>query len=317
MLSVRREDKSYNWRRIARVAVGITLLVVLISRVDAGELGRTLLSARPAYLLLAFAFIFLCNLLSAWQWSVLLAAPGPASVSFWRLLVLYLVGKFFNYFLPTSMGGDIVRAYELAKAHPQAELAVASVVMTRVTGLFGLLLTLAVSSLFYPQSGGIGDSLKSVLLAGCAVAIVGSAIIFSATPLKVAALLGAGLSQRVNAFLTAIQTYRRYQAALLSSTLLAALFQVATAFVYYYVSLALNLHVSIIYLLVIIPLIGLVAMAPLSINGLGLREGSLVVLLSQAGIAATDGLSLALLVLALSTGNALLGGVLYISKLVN
>jgi uncharacterized protein (TIRG00374 family) len=311
MLSVRRKDKTRVWRRVVRLAVGIALLGILISRVDAGELGRTLLAARPVYLLLAVALILLCNLLSAWQWSVLLAAPGSGGVSLWRLLVLYLIGKFFNNFLPTSMGGDIVRAYELTRAYPQTELAVASVVMTRVTGLFGLLLTLAVSSLFYPQADGVGDSLKPVLLAGCAVAVVGSAIIFSATPLKITALLGSGLSRRVNGFLTAIQAYRKWRAALLGGTLLSALFQVATALMHYTILLALDQHISIVYLLVFIPLINLVAMAPFSLNGLGLREGSLVMLLTQAGVATTAGLSAALLALAISLGNALLGGIFY------
>jgi uncharacterized protein (TIRG00374 family) len=322
------------WRRMVRLVVGITLLGILISQVDVGEVGQTLLSARPAYILLAVALIFLCNLLSAWQWFVLLKAPTPSrwfslarwrkpgradlqeggegsEVSVWQLFVLYLIGKFFNYFLPTSIGGDIIRTYELTRIYPQVELALASVVMTRVTGFFGLLLTLAISSTFYPKAGGIVDILKSVLLAGCAVAIVGSAIIFSVAPLKITAFLGTGLSQRVNGFLMAIQTYRRHQVALLTGTLLAVLFQVATAFVYYSILLALNLHISIVYLLVFIPLVGLVAMVPLSLNGLGLREGSLVMLLSKAGIAAADGLSVALLALTISVGNALLGGLFY------
>ena len=51
------------------------------------------------------------NLVSALKWYMLTRAQALGA-GYWRIFAYYLVGQFYNMFLPTSVGGDVVRAYE-------------------------------------------------------------------------------------------------------------------------------------------------------------------------------------------------------------
>jgi uncharacterized protein (TIRG00374 family) len=72
------------------------------------------------------------------KWHILLKSQG-FHVSIWRLYALYMVGKFFNNFLPSNVGGDVVRGYELGKSIDSGADSMASVFMERFTGLIVLI----------------------------------------------------------------------------------------------------------------------------------------------------------------------------------
>ncbi|MFM8274905.1 MAG: YbhN family protein [Gemmata sp.] len=99
----------------------------------------------------------------AFEWlaaaALLMATAAALQIYRWYLLVraldlpftvrnayrLSLVGIFYNTFIPGSVGGDLVKAYFIAHAHPERKSrAVASVIADRAMGLFGLILFVAV-----------------------------------------------------------------------------------------------------------------------------------------------------------------------------
>lgn len=95
------------------------------------------------YLAAAAALAVGCTALQLYRWYLLVRALGlPFSGR--GLVRLGLVGYYYNSFLPGSVGGDVVKAYFIARGHPERRAAaVATVAADRLIGLFGLILYVA------------------------------------------------------------------------------------------------------------------------------------------------------------------------------
>src|SRR5438128_935635 len=93
---------------VMRPAVSVALRVALFLRIGAGSVWTTLRGGSPAWLLAGAALVVLAMLVSAWKWQILLASHG-LRVGFGHLFGTYLVGLFFNNFLPSNIGGDVIR----------------------------------------------------------------------------------------------------------------------------------------------------------------------------------------------------------------
>jgi glycosyltransferase 2 family protein len=136
-----------SWRAISfrvlkwAVTLGLILFVVYQAGLfeDQGrrELMETLKGVDLFYLGLSFLISVLMNLVSSYKWHVLTLSK-KLTVGLSRLFALYYVGKFFNLFLPTGMGGDIARVYQLGKITGTNSESLASVFMERFTGMITL-----------------------------------------------------------------------------------------------------------------------------------------------------------------------------------
>ena len=106
----------------------------------------TLTNASFSLLLVAFLVGVLINMISAMKWYMLTQAQALGA-GYWRLFAYYLVGQFYNMFLPTSVGGDFVRAYELGKFSGRQADSLASVFVERYTGVVTLLVVATIAVL--------------------------------------------------------------------------------------------------------------------------------------------------------------------------
>src|SRR5690349_55473 len=97
-----------------KLAVSVALLALLFSRVDGRQLWASARQASIAWLLAALALYFTTVLAATWRWQLLLNAQN-VSVPARRLLGSYLVATFFGNFLPSNIGGDVIRIRDTAK----------------------------------------------------------------------------------------------------------------------------------------------------------------------------------------------------------
>jgi uncharacterized protein (TIRG00374 family) len=111
----------------------------LATRADWAAIGHALAGARLGPCLLALAIYAASQVVSSYRWQ-LLARPLGFTEPLGRFVTLYFVGMFFNLFLPTSVGGDVVRAWLLAGRSGRRWTAAVSVFSERFTGLLTLLL---------------------------------------------------------------------------------------------------------------------------------------------------------------------------------
>ena len=98
-----------------KAAVSIGLLAVLFSRVDLARLWSVARQASPAWLALALLLYFAMVLSSVLRWGILLRAQH-LRLPYTFLTQSFLVATFFNNFLPSNIGGDVVRISDTAKA---------------------------------------------------------------------------------------------------------------------------------------------------------------------------------------------------------
>src|SRR6516225_8280959 len=105
--------------RKLRIIVSVALLAWLAGRMDWSQIGLAFRHLRVELWLAAVGLYALTQVASACRWQ-LLARPLGFRLPLLRAIGLYFVGMFFNLFLPTSVGGDVMRAWYLARSQDGA-----------------------------------------------------------------------------------------------------------------------------------------------------------------------------------------------------
>lgn len=297
-----------SWRVLIRAAVGVSLLGLAVTQADAGELSITWGAHTAIGISCAVLLLVLAQVQSALRWRTILGPEAPP----WRFLFrLYLVGQFFSLFLPTSIGGDAVRAAAVARALPRAGAGISSVVLDRLFGVGALgaylLLGAAVSPWVLSEIAAElhwnvpGWTLWLVPVGG--VAVVAS--------LRLLARKLDGFRRMLQDAWHSTAHLMRAPRALLRAAGLALLVQGTYIVTWAILARALALPVPLALLAVAVPLVSLVAMLPITLSGLGLREGAWVLLLSPLGISVADAVAYSLLYFLAFSLVSVIGGVAF------
>lgn len=305
--------------RAVRIAVTGLLLAFVLSRVDLRDLLAHLRGLDPQLLLLGYLLHLAMVVLNAWRWQLLVAAQG-ARLGLARLTSYYFVGIFFNTFTPTSIGGDVTRVIDLAKHTGRRATALASVFVERIVGLFVLLpVSLVGLAAAYPHILGgrsvllyLESLLVLVLAAAFAVVRVDRARAFvGRVPLLGRLVSKPGVTRRVASVQEALDVYRgrgALLAAVFGISLASRVVWIGSCFVF---AIALGIRAPFAAFLLVIPLVEVARMVPISLSGLGIREGAIVLLFSYFGVEASAALGLSILIYAPFLLNGLAGGVIY------
>lgn len=300
---------------ILRIAISLGLISWIMLKVDTQQLLESFRSLNIWLLLSSLAAYFVVNAICAWRWQLLLAARGIKS-GYWTLLRYFLNGLFFGNFLPTTVGGDLARAYLVADDCKSKSEALASVLVDRFIGLFGVIIT-GIAGLILVAKGGQEVSLLKGMLVGIAAALL-FVILFLNKSLvkKFRWLFRLPLMEKIERqlieFYHAIYAYRTHKREVFLALFLSLMVQVFVVITAYLIALSLGIGISIIPFFLYMPVIAAVSMIPLSINGWGLQEGAFIVFFGRAGIVQPLALSLGFLYHLIAVGISLLGGLLWL-----
>jgi hypothetical protein len=308
-----------------QLGLSLALLAWLVNRVGLDAIGSTLAGVSWAWYLPAF-LLFLGNvLLRAYRWYVLVIALQQ-QVSYGRLLYLYFLGFFFNNFIPSGFGGDVVKVLALQRDQAQSAEALSSVVMDRLTGLIGsasialIVLTWnGIQSWFGGTAAELG--LPSLLLLITALVSIGVptgfVLIRWGDPLE---LLSNHLpfTRRVTTnpglqkFVRTIRCYPVH--ALLRALAVSLPFTVGLVAIQYGIARALAVDVPFHLFFLFVPIIAIINTLPISFNGLGMREGVYQFLFVPAGVSSASAIAMSLAFYFLRVAAGLIGGLLYAVK---
>jgi uncharacterized protein (TIRG00374 family) len=303
-----------SWIKAACSAAFLGFLVWYVGRQD---LASVLRRAHPVFLALCLLLSPILVVASTWKWRIILHREG-ASLRFAQLFRSYLVGYFFSNFLPSNVGGDVVRSYRAGRAAGDQTLAAASIVVERITGLLGLLaLVVAMPWLRRDLASHIallGPALMA--LAGIGL-IVGLGLVrWSAPTAETPAIgwrarLGSVLTRFAVRSSQAFRTLRRDPVYRVQVALLTVLFYGLALLNVWLAFRAFGANPSLRDLAAVLPTAMFVATMPVALGSLGLAEGSYVFYFGLAGMdpAVTLVMSLLLRVKILVLGAA--GGVVY------
>ncbi|MFN8484822.1 MAG: lysylphosphatidylglycerol synthase transmembrane domain-containing protein [Anaerolineae bacterium] len=300
----------------AKIVISLGLLAVLLWRVGAQQTLDHLLHMDPFWFALAVALYFMGVWLRAWRWQGLLRALD-LNVGLGLLTNLYFVGMFFNVMLPSGVGGDVVRIYELSKDGRGAANATSSVLMDRAAGLVTLmaqaLITLIIAWAVWP----------GIIQPSVALAIV---VISAGTLIATIALLSVDYLRRwlaVIPFLTRwlekpgirrfAESFKSYRGpALYRALAVSFVFNLQLVVVNYCLGLALHINLPFVYYLLFVPIVSFVLSLPISWGGLGARETAYVLLFTSVGVPSDQALALSLAFYAVNLLTGAVGGVLYL-----
>ena len=292
-----------------KFAVSGTLFYMLTSRVGGiGALIEKMRLLNPLAFCAAIVLYLFAAYVSTLRWQLLI----PRRISTGRLFSMYMIGSFFNTYLPGIVGGDAVKAYYMsrelkgqagAQALPlQAEpptrtsrlssehnvLAIASVFMDRYIGFIALLTIGAVAFPFgLTYLEGASGTWPVIWV------LPGFFIVFAAVSIALKFRLGKNIKflDRIYGY---FELYKAKRGALVLAFLYSLGVQAMGIAAVYVLSVGLALDISFYSLLIFIPIIILISFIPVSISGIGLREGAFVILLGAVGVPARMAMTLSI-----------------------
>ena len=292
-------DRSRKWKFVLRTVLSALIVGYLAYKLNWASLSRLFSELNLSLVVAGFIIIQIGQSFSSLRWQMI-AKPLGFNDSYGRFRSLFYIGTFFNLFLPTSIGGDAVRAWLLAGEKSRRLAAFSSVIADRVAGVTAMLMMACIATLTP-----LGDIpwwipvLPWGILGGL--------------------LLTMGLLPKMKKYSSKVQTlliglgwehgrWRNWWSAIGISFVVQSLATIQVICLGY----ALSLPVPIAAYLVAVPLVTLMTMLPLSLSGHGIREYSLLVLLAPYGVTTEQATALGLLWFMLSVGIGMIGGLFYV-----
>jgi glycosyltransferase 2 family protein len=302
---------------LMKLLVSTGLIVFFFMQIHIERFLGTLASARFSYIALALVVYLLSQILSAGRWMIL-ARPLGFEEPFKEIIAFYLIGMFFNLFAPGTVGGDVSRVYYLArndKTHSEKAgwavstvPAAVSVFMDRAVGMTVLVWLGAIGLVLFPEYP-VPAPIRFLTFA----VAVGLAVAGAAVPLLRRFLPEDGHPVVVK-LRFALRAYRTHWSVIPKAIAFSFFLHLIGAWIHLVLGWALQIDIPFSFCIILYPLVGTFAAIPISLNGIGLREGGYLFLLGLIGINAEKGVAFGLLLFLIVAFDSLIGGVMFLVK---
>jgi uncharacterized protein (TIRG00374 family) len=313
--------------RNARISISAVLIILLLTRLDLSRTVSALVSVRWDFLAASLVTFAASLVLGNVQWVMLLSLQR-IHLTFRKTLSFYFVGAFFNNFLPANIGGDIVRVYDVYKESGLPDQTIAATVTDRLFGMVALGLLAMPAGLYvafrYDALGldrAFGMWSLVIVLAFIAILGLTTAVIFSrrlarALERLVRPLLIRGTRERFKRVYESFHMYRSTTRNLPVILAVALVVQALRVLVHYEVSEAMGLAIPVIYFFLFVPVIAIFIALPISIGGLGVREGLGIFFFCKAveGLGSEQAFTMGFLAYVVGVVVSLAGGVIYLAR---
>jgi len=280
-------------------SVSIGVLGLLFSRMDRDRMFEILKGIEPGVLLLAVLVFVLAQSVSTLRWRILL----PGRYGYGRLFSLYFIGSFFNNFLPTAIGGDLVKTYYLYRDERDLGAATTAVFMDRYVGMAALLV-MGSTGMYLTRRIVVSEMLPAAY-----------ALLVSGYLLSVFFLWRVPWDRWIKRLRTFREPLLRYEArkgSVLKALLLSFIVQFLVISCVAVLGRGLGLDLEAKYYLAFVPMASVISMIPVSISGIGLRESAMAYLLGRIGIGIEEAVTLSLLWYGTVAVSSLIGAVEYV-----
>jgi uncharacterized protein (TIRG00374 family) len=275
------------------------IIYLLLKVVPIQEVIDALNDIHFFWLVLSFSLHALGLIISAHRWQILIRAQGD-EVPLGFLAKSYLVGNFFNLFLPTRFGGDVVRIWDGSRYSRSLLKSSAIVLVERFTGITILLIFAFMASLVRLDMARklpiIWISLLVGFLGLCAAFLVLTRLV----RILLLKIPEKGILLKIKAkaleFHEIVLVYREKRTPFMRALFWAFLLQVNVILHYWLAGKAFSLDIRLVDYFIFIPIILLILTIPVTISGLGLREVIFIEIFRSYGIASQIAFSFSLIV---------------------
>lgn len=304
---------------IAKLIFSISLIGWILQKTDLAAIWLSLKGANFYLVVAAFLLFYIGYLIIAMRQRMLLAAQNiPVSIGF--LVQSFAIGMFFTNMLPSTIGGDASRMYDIYRVAGSKSKAVSVILIDRFFGMFALVIYGFVAALMSPQ---IRQSVPGIAL------YLGLGLVAMASVLWIVFGTGAAMVDRIMALrLGPLSVIQRLMARIISSfelfrgrgdvlvraTLWSFLLQLNVIVHFILLSRALDIAVPIEAMFVIIPIASILMLIPISINGIGLRETIFVFLFGIYGTSVSASVAFSWIALSLLLVQGVVGGLVFLTR---
>lgn len=306
-------------KQIVKILVSVILLALLLHYTGFENTLSRLSKANLWYIPVGVALYLFAQVVSSYRWKFLSAAIG-FKLSLREFYDYYLIGMFFNLFLPGAIGGDMLRMFYLAKsANRKKREALLTLLAERGVGLVALLLLISLVCIT-PAMAAVDLTLPLKLFSLPTVYFDLRLILLCLSACLLAGYLAlwlAPLERLVEKIpkMELIGQAKVYWAnvGLLAKSVSISLFVHALMVgMHLLIATALDVHVDILYITVVYGVVSLASVLPIAFNGFGVREGTYLLLLTKAGLTPETAMAFAFYWVIISTCTSLLGGLVLV-----
>lgn len=282
-----------------RCVLSVSILIYLLTIIDRANLSTLISGTNFTYAWLAPVLVLLGLYFAAIRWHILLSSLkiNQAIVQCFRF---YLIGSFYSIVLPGVIGGDAVRISLSSLSKKRVLEITSSVFVERLLGFIVLLILGSFTTQILPQSFAykLGNSLIQTLYLTTSVFLVVLLILYGLLQkLPERWLTEKNSSKFFNISIQLLKIFKKISLLqLLVVAFWTALFQSSDIIASFILANSIGISLPLSPFFVIIPIIYIVTLLPISLGGLGVREGALTYLLSGFGVAPADAVICALLI---------------------
>jgi len=283
---------------VLRIVISVGLLTYLLYLADFQKVVVTIQRVNILYLSFSIGVFFICVLIFTRRWQVLLS-HSDIKPGYRPLLAFYFIGYFFNNFLPTTVGGDVSRVYNVARISGKKAPSVGIVLLERIMGVMATL-TYATLSMFWVSQIFSTSRIIFLTVGLFLVTLTGLLSLFNQKVYQfnisiIGRLKFMGVGEKIARVLHSIHEFRDAKRIMLNAYGLSLLAQLLLIFINYILALSLGItQVSLGYFFLVVPVTFVMGLLP-SINGLGVRDSGYVILLNRVGVGTAEAISLSFL----------------------
>jgi glycosyltransferase 2 family protein len=315
------KSRFQQWWRPFSIVFAIALIAIILQNISLESVLNSLVTLDLRLLLIAFGLNGLVYFLMAFRWRILYNTVVEPP-SYLLLVKVTLVSVFFNTILPSIVGGDAYRTLQLSKysdKESELEHSFSIVFIDRIVGLVALMILGCIGIVFNTT-----DTIPTIVSVITILSLIALIVILNMSmnysayqflltcfrwlPVKYFRWLESLLDR----IYTNISIYRNYKIFLAQALIVSLILRFSWLVGGYYVSQSLYLDLTLMHLITFLPVVEIIRMIPITIQGIGVREGLFIVFLGTVGITSTDAVLLATLIYMIPSLIGILGGGIYL-----
>jgi uncharacterized protein (TIRG00374 family) len=297
------------------LSLGLIIYLFMTQFKDINAISITLKEIVIKFALLSFSTIIYGVWITAYRWQTLLKTQN-IKLSIISLSSSMLIGSFFNNLLPTSIGGDIYRAYDITqKSGFPMSSSVSVLVVERLSGILASGI-FACASLFLGFTAIGGKSIVIPIIIFMFISIILFLLILNLNKLGLKKLVNKlkflrNPAEKLQNIYNTFLNFKLYKWVLIKVLFYSLTLQFAVVLNYWLAAKSLGIGLSMTAFIFIVPIVTIISMLPISLGGTGVREGSLVFLLVSLNISHPKAAMCSLLLLAMTLIVGIIGGLIF------
>jgi len=302
---------------LVRIIISVSLIVFLVKTQfkDIRSALEIIKSVNKPLLILSLSTHIFGIWITAVRWNTLLGTQ-KVKLGTTTLTLTVLIGFFFNNFLPTSIGGDVFRTYDAAKkANIPIETSASIIIVERFSGVISAS-TYAVIALFLGFTAIGNRSFIIPVIIFFIICIIIAFLILNPSILRLNKLINKikflkkVKEKLANVYFTFL-SFKKFKWVLVRVLIYSFLLQFAVILNYFLAAKSLGIDLNLTAFIFIVPVVTIIAMVPISIGGIGIRENTLVFIITAMGVGSEQAAICALLIFLMLIFIGIIGGITY------